>query len=170
MTAATADPDQDRGHDRTTPPSPRQLNADMVSRLLSATATEIPDGEYGLRVLSTTGRRTRHEHLTPVGVLRRGGRRFLVCPDRRRDWPRNLFAHPTCSLRSGARQWWCTAREVTGADAADVVAAYLTVVEAPWALRAFGLGRSPDRASILAALPRFAIFLLDDAERQKGAR
>ncbi|GAB3492934.1 nitroreductase family deazaflavin-dependent oxidoreductase [Flexivirga lutea] len=142
----------------------------MVSRLLSAPETEVADGEHELRVLCTKGRRTGAEHLTPVGVLHLAGRLFLVCPDRRRDWPRNLGADGRCSLRSGAGEQRCEAREVTGDVAADVVAAYLSAVQVPWAVRAFGLGPSPDRASIVSALPRFAVFRLDDVEAGKGMR
>lgn len=142
----------------------------MVARLLTTPASDIAEGRHGLRVLSTRGRRTGREHRTPVGVLRLHDERFLVCPDRRRDWPRNLLADATCALRSGARSCRCTAREITGDSAIEVVAAYLAAVEVPWALRAFRLGRSPDRTPIRSALPRFAIFRLDDAEPERVTR
>lgn len=149
--------------------SPREANAAMTKKLLSAAPVQIPEEGYGLRVLATTGRHTGRSHLTPVGVLRHHGRSYVVCPDRTRDWPRNLRTQPECVIRIGSHRWRCHAAAVTGEPGVEVVAAYLSVVQAPWALRSFGLGEAPDPEEITASFGRFDVFRLDDADRGGGA-
>lgn len=150
---------QPQSHDR------RGTNADMIARLLAAPAEEIPEGGYGLRLLTTAGRHTGRHHRTPVGVLRLDDLAYVVCPDRKRDWPRNLLADPECVVRIGAQRHNCYAVRITGNTAIEVVANYLSVVRAPWALRSFALEDPRDRGQIAAALCRFAIFRLDSRER-----
>ena len=141
-------------------------NAEMIARLLAAAGVAVPDGGYGLRVLTTIGRRTGRAHLTPVGVLRFNAQLYVVCPDRTRDWPRNLLAEPECTVRSGSQEQRYRAVRVTGGAGVDVVATYLSVVQAPWALRAFRLADPTDHEQIAASLGRFGVFRLDSCDRQ----
>lgn len=142
------------------------MNEQMVARLLAAQAEPIREGGYGLRVLEHIGRDSGQPHLTPVGVLMTGAGSYLVCPDRTRDWPRNLLAHPQCVIRAGERRDELTARPVEGDEGIDAVRTYLAVVQAPWAVRAFGLPDDPTRGQIAEQMTRMIVFRLSDV----GAR
>lgn len=133
----------------------------MVHRLLAQQPEPIAAGGYGLRVLQSTGRVSGAAHCTPVGVLRRANSSYLVCPDRTRDWPRNLLAHPRCAIRAGDGQDHRSARPVDGQEGIAAVATYLSVVQTPWALRAFGLSDDPSPEEIAQAMPRMIVFRLD---------
>lgn len=133
----------------------------MVSGLLSSPPAELVEGSYALRVLQTVGCRSGRPRRTPVGVLRRDGCSYLVCPERSRDWAQNLLADPSCVVEAGSAQDRHWAVAVGGAEAVESISAYLTVVDAPWALAAFGLGENPGREQIAAALPRMAVFRLE---------
>ncbi len=139
-------------------------NAALVERLLSTAPGPLAEGGYSLRVLQTVGRRTGLAHRNPVGVLRRLGSAYLVCPDRSRDWVQNLLAQPGCLVRAGDELEQLRAIPVVGGEAGGTVGAYLSVVEVPWARQAFGLGEDPDRQQIAAALPRMAVFRLEQDE------
>ena len=121
----------------------RKANEAMVSRLLFEAEAEPGEGGYSLRVLETTGRRSGRRTLTPLGVLRYGGQRYLVSPDRTRDWVRNLQACAEASVRAGGARWDVRAVPVEGDGAADVVAAYLDAVQVPWARAAFAGPAAP---------------------------
>lgn len=142
--------------------SPREMNQQMVTRLLAMPTESIPEGGYGLRVLEHTGRDSGQPHRTPVGVLARAQRRYLVCPDRTRDWPRNLTAHSQCVIRGGDRREELIAQPVDGDEGIDAVQTYLSVVQAPWALRAFGLPDDPTREHIAQEMARMIVFRLTD--------
>ncbi|WP_228010582.1 nitroreductase/quinone reductase family protein [Nonomuraea phyllanthi] len=136
------------------------LNRMMIDRLLAEPPRPIAEGECALRVLEVPGRRTGERRRVPVGVLRHQGEDYLVCPDRTRDWPRNLAGHPRCTLLAGRSAEERSGVPVPGAGAAEVVAAYLKAVDAPWVKAAFGLGEEPALAEIEQALPRMAVFHL----------
>ncbi len=142
-------------------PSLRQMNEQMVQRLLAQQADAIADGGYGLRVLEHTGRDSAHLHRTPIGVLLRAGCSYLVCPDRTRDWPRNLLAAPRCVIHGGVQRDERCAHPIDGDEGIDVVTHYVSVVQAPWALRAFGLSDDPARDEVARAMPRMIVFRLE---------
>lgn len=134
----------------------------MVARLIAAPAEPIAEGGYGLRVLEHTGRDSGQQHLTPVGVLARAQWSYLVCPDRARDWPRNLIATSRCLIRGGDQCDELSAHPVDGDEGIDVVQTYLSVVKAPWAVRAFGLPDEPSREQIAPQMARMIVFRLMD--------
>lgn len=76
------------------------LNATMTDTILDGPPQPLVDGGYALRVLYTTGRRSGRRRPVPTGVVVLGDRRYLVCPDPRRDWARNLAADPRCVIAS----------------------------------------------------------------------
>ncbi len=137
------------------------MNRQMVDRLSTLPAQPIPDGGYGLRVLDVAGRRSRRTVSTPIGVLATGAARFLVCPDRSRDWPQNLRVAGRATLRGGGASEDVTAHEITGRPAAEVVAAYLRAVTTPWAIRAFAVPDGATPAEIEPELTRMAVFRID---------
>lgn len=139
----------------------QEMNDQMVDRLLHQQPQPLTEGGYALRVLETRGRRTGRVHRTPLGVLLRHGTQHLVCPDRSRDWVRNLDTSPDCLLSTAAGSELTRASSVTASLAAEIVACYLAVVTVPWATKSFGLHDDADLAEIEAALPRMAVFALN---------
>lgn len=153
------------GAARSGPPTPREMNKQMVARLLATPAEPIPSGGYGLRVLEHRGRDSGRAHHTPVGVLAMEEHSYLVCPDRTRDWPRNLEHQPRCAILGSDRRDALEAHSVAGEEGIDAVATYLSVVQAPWALRAFGLPDDPSREQVADAMPRMIVFRLTAEEK-----
>lgn len=147
----------------TRPSAVADVNAQMVDRLLSGVPAPLVEGTCALRVLETVGRRSGRLRRTPVGVLRRAEVSYLVCPDRGRDWPQNLLAHPRCVILAGAERDRYEAVPVEDREALESVSSYLSAVQVPWALAAFGLGKNPDDEQISRALPRMAVFGLNAA-------
>lgn len=145
---------------RSGPPTPREMNEQMVARLLATQPEPIPSGGYGLRVLEHHGRNSGRAHHTPVGVLAMAEHSYLVCPDRTRDWPRNLERKSRCAILGGDRRDALEALEAAGEEGIDAVSTYLSVVQAPWALRAFGLPDDPSREQVADAMPRMVVFRL----------
>ncbi len=141
----------------------------MVKRLVSTPPVPLVEGGYALRILHTVGRRSGQVRSTAVGVLQRNGNSYLVCPDRTRDWPRNLVADQTCLIQAGTERAPFAAIPVEGGEAVDTIGAYLAVVQVPWARRAFGLGENPGREQIGAALSRMAVFRLEPGTNEGAA-
>ncbi|MGH3096209.1 MAG: nitroreductase/quinone reductase family protein [Streptosporangiales bacterium] len=143
----------------------RQINQQMVTRILADDASPLVEGSYALRVLHTRGRNSGEPRSTPVGVTLVAGRRYLVSPDTSRDWVRNLTAHPDCELLagSGSQQEEERFRAVPddGATAAEVVATYLSAMQVPWAIQAFPVSPGASRDEIAAHLDDIAVFRLD---------
>jgi deazaflavin-dependent oxidoreductase (nitroreductase family) len=138
----------------------RAMNDQMVQRLLTGTVAPLPPDGYVLRVLEVAGRETREPRRTPVGLVDHAGAQYLVCPDRRRDWPNNLIAAGRCRMLAGEQRTEYTVTEVTGQEAAEVVSAYLTVVTVPWARSAFGVPPDASVSEIQTHLDRMAVFRL----------
>jgi hypothetical protein len=141
------------------PPDLRAMGQQMIGRLMSAPAQSLVDPGYALRVLEIAGRRSGAPVDTPIGVLARDGRRFLVSPDASRDWVANLRSAGTATLKAGDLTEHISAVELHGPPAAEVVVGYLAVVTVPWAVAAF---RVPDGTSVEEVearhLDRMAVF------------
>ncbi len=138
----------------------RQMNQAMVARLIDEQADPIPEAGYGLRVLEVAGRHSGRPTRTPIGVLHFRGGRYLVCPDRSRDWPQNLRHAGWGTIMAGDVSEPVDAVQIDGTDAAEVVAAYLAAVTAPWAVAAFDLPAHATIEEIVPALTRMAVFRL----------
>lgn len=137
------------------------MNRQMSTRLLAEPAPPLAEGGYTIRVLEVPGRRTGREHQTPVGVLSHAGGRYLICPDRTRDWAENVRAAGMCTLRGGELTESYAAVEVHDRAAAEAVAAYLGVVTVAWAVAAFGLPNGATIEQIIDQVDRMAVFSLD---------
>lgn len=138
----------------------RAMNHAMVARVLATPAQPIPAGGYALRVLEVAGRHSGRPARTTIGVLDHDGRHYLVCPDRSRDWPRNLGTAGRAVILAEDVAEPVRATEVTGRAAAEVVAAYLSAVTTPWAVAAFGLPPNATADDAMAELGRMAVFEL----------
>ncbi len=83
-------------------------------------------------LLTTRGRRTGKPRTTPVVVVERDGRRWLVAPYGPVAWVHNARAAPDVTLRRGRWTQRCVAREVTdAAEAAPVLKRYLAITGPP---------------------------------------
>jgi hypothetical protein len=135
------------------------MGRQMTGRLMVAPAQPLPDPGYALRVLEIAGRRSGAPVDTPIGVLARDGRRFMVSPDASRDWVANLRSAGTATLKAGNLTESISTVELHGRPAAEVVVAYLAVVTVSWAVAAF---RVPDGTSAEEVetrhLDRMAVF------------
>ncbi|MFD5828594.1 nitroreductase/quinone reductase family protein [Lentzea sp. NPDC060358] len=141
--------------------SSSELNAQMITQIIGNPAQPVSDDGYALRVVETRGRVSGEAHRTPLGLTQVGGRQYLVCPDRRRDWVRNLRAHAGCTLLAGGEQQTRQAVGIGGEEAARVVSVYLAAVTAPWALKAFPVPPGASTAEIERHLDTMAVFRLD---------
>lgn len=138
------------------------MNATMTTRILGAPAPPFVEGGYALRVVYTTGRVTGKRRATPLGVVQIDGAQHLVCPERGRDWVRNLAADPRCVLAPGDDER--VAVEAPPATAAPVVAAYLDAMRAmPFALQSFPVTPDAGLDEITAHLDTIAVLRLDPA-------
>lgn len=146
----------------------RRLNTRMVMRLLGAAPDPVAEGGFALRVVQTRGRRTGRPRRTPVGVTQRGGHWYLVSPNPRRDWVRNLAADPACRLLAGEDRQDRHATPIGGAEAAEAVATYLSVVPESAALWAFPFPAGASTTEIAAHLDTIAVFRLDPPEGAAG--
>ena len=76
-------------------------------------------------VLAVRGRKSGRIYSTPVDVLLRGDRRYLVAPRGHTQWVRNAKASGTVTLRRGRVADRYILREVEGREKAEVLKAYL---------------------------------------------
>jgi hypothetical protein len=142
----------------------RTINEQMTAKLIESPAQPLTEGSYALRVLESRGRVTRNARQTPIGVLLRGDRRYLVSPDSSRDWVRNLDHHPECALLAGGERTLWQATKVVGEEAAGAVSGYLSAVTTPWALQAFPIAPDAEPDEIRAHLDRIAVFRLSSVD------
>jgi hypothetical protein len=142
----------------------RAINEQMSGKLLGAPAQPLAEGTYALRVLETRGRVSGAVRRTPLGVLLRDGRHYLVSPDPGRDWVRNLTGDPGCALLAGEERTSWRASRAGGDEAAGAVKAYLSAVTTPWAVRAFPFAPDAGPAEIREHLDQLAVFRLSPTE------
>jgi len=135
------------------------MNAAMSHKILDEPPQPYREGGYALRVVRTSGRRSRQQRSTPLGVVQVEGALYLVSPERGRDWVRNLESDPHLVLDPGADSRTAVAAEP--AQAAPAVSAYLRSMRAPWALRAFPVGPDAGLAEIIDHLDTIAVYRLD---------
>jgi deazaflavin-dependent oxidoreductase (nitroreductase family) len=75
--------------------------------------------------LQVRGRKSGRLYSTPVDVLERGGRLFLVAPRGETQWVRNARASGSVALRKGFRRRTFRLRPVADADKPTLLKAYL---------------------------------------------
>ncbi|BCJ33960.1 hypothetical protein Athai_14630 [Actinocatenispora thailandica] len=135
-------------------------NRKMIERILADPPGQLHRDACALRVLETVGRLSGRPHRTPVGLLEHDGQRYLVCPDRNRDWPANLRARPRCLLAAGSQRIEYRTTPIDDDEAARAVAAYLSATAQPWVSAAFPVHDGASLAQIAAAMPQMAVFRL----------
>lgn len=76
-------------------------------------------------VLQVRGRRSGRLYATPVNVLGRDGRRFLVAGRGHTQWVRNAVASGSVSLKKGRRREELQVRAVSEEEKPEILKAYL---------------------------------------------
>ena len=76
-------------------------------------------------LLQVRGRKSGQLYSTPVNVLDRAGKRFLVAPRGYTQWVRNAAASGTVSLKKGRRSEVFLLRVVSDEDKPEILKAYL---------------------------------------------
>lgn len=82
----------------------------------------------GLRhnyLLQVRGRKTGRLHSTPVNLLERGGKRYLVAPRGETQWVRNARVAGEITLRKRASRLRCRLRELKEEEKPEILKAYL---------------------------------------------
>jgi deazaflavin-dependent oxidoreductase (nitroreductase family) len=117
----------------------------------------------GSRELRVTGRTSGQTRTTVVNLLDVDGARYLVAPRGTTQWVRNLRAAGHGQLRVGRRLEDFRAEELTDADKAPVLQAY--VDKWGWEVGQFfeGVGKHPSQSVLQAIAPGFPVFAVTPA-------
>jgi deazaflavin-dependent oxidoreductase (nitroreductase family) len=92
-----------------------------VNRLTSFMARR---GWGRTEILTTTGWKSGGSRQVPVSPIEVGGTEYLVAPYGEVAWVRNVGADPVVTLRHGSKERQVRLEEVSGEQAAEMVAAY----------------------------------------------
>lgn len=95
----------------------------IVNRLITA-ALDHGIGPKRTFLLGVRGRRTGRLYETPVNLVYREGRRYLVSPYGNRGWARNARAAGKVSLRRGSNNEEVEIEEISGLSAGSVLKQY----------------------------------------------
>jgi len=76
-------------------------------------------------LLQVRGRKTGKLYSTPIDLLERGGKRYLVAPRGRTQWVRNAEATGKITLKKGRFQQSYSLRPIADADKPELLKAYL---------------------------------------------
>jgi deazaflavin-dependent oxidoreductase (nitroreductase family) len=107
---------------------PKVYGVNVPSRLTSAIVTpliRLGVGPRHLHLLSVAGRRTGRIYETPVSLVERDGRRWLVAPYGEREWVKNAVAAGWVGLRRGRRTERVRVEDVPPEERAPILRAYL---------------------------------------------
>jgi deazaflavin-dependent oxidoreductase (nitroreductase family) len=85
---------------------------------------------FDLHLLTVPGRRTGKPYTTPVAVLSRDGRRWLVAPWGERNWVKNARASGWVELRRGRRRRRAAVEEVPPSERAPILRDYVRTIRA----------------------------------------
>lgn len=115
----------------------------------------------GSRVLEVSGRSSGEPRRTPVNLLALDGRRYLVAPRGETQWVRNLRASGSGRLLLGRRGEPFTAVELSDAEKAPVLRAYLKRWKAEVGVFFDGVGPDSSDREMQDAAPRHPVFRLE---------
>jgi deazaflavin-dependent oxidoreductase (nitroreductase family) len=115
-------------------------------------------------LLTTTGRKSGLPRTTPVTLVERDGRRWLVAPYGPVSWVHNARAAGRVSVSRRGRRVDCTVREVTPEEAGPVLKEYLRLTGPP--RRYFDAAPDAPAEQFAAEAGRHPVFELTDAPDQ----
>ena len=82
-------------------------------------------GPAHVYLLQVRGRKTGKLYSTPVDLLERDGKRYLVAPRGRTQWVRKAEAAGEITLKKGSKRQKCHLRPLSEAEKPEVLKAYL---------------------------------------------
>jgi deazaflavin-dependent oxidoreductase (nitroreductase family) len=141
---------------------PRGLTSAIVTPLV-----RLGIGPRHLHLLSVAGRRTGRVYETPVSVVERNGRRWLVAPYGEREWVKNARASGFVELRRGRRRERVRIEDVTPGDRAPILRAYLRQV--PFTRDFFEASPGAPEDEFAAEAARHPVFAIFSDEGRSGA-
>jgi len=110
-------------------------------------------------LLQVNGRKTGRTHSTPVNVLRRGKKLFLVATRGHTEWSRNALVDGNVILKKGRVRLHFTARAVPDIEKPEILKDYLEHFD--WAVRRFFPVSANAAASAFAEISdRYPVFEL----------
>ncbi|MBI4638073.1 MAG: nitroreductase family deazaflavin-dependent oxidoreductase [Candidatus Rokubacteria bacterium] len=110
-------------------------------------------------LLQVRGRKSGRRYSTPVNVLRRDGKRFLVSGRGSTQWVRNALASGTVSLRKGWQHEELRVREVPDHEKPEILKAYLDRHKLT-VQRYFAVPAGAPAEAFRPLAPRFPVFEL----------
>jgi deazaflavin-dependent oxidoreductase (nitroreductase family) len=122
----------------------------------------VPAPQKTSYLLTTRGRRTGAERVTPVNLVCLDGERFLVSPYGDVGWVHNLRADRAVRLRRGRHSERLVADEVEAAPSGPVLRHY--VKQVPITAPFFDAGRDAPVEDFVAEAPRHPVFRLTPPE------
>ena len=144
-----------------TPMTPRMKqegNATMIQQVLQMPIEPYQNGKFVYRVVEIRGRKSGTMRRTPLAVYQYDGTRYLIAPERSRDWVQNLLAAGECLLITKTQQDHCSAVLAFDPGALAAVRTYIGQLE--WASRQFPFTVKDSDAEIISKAEQFAIFRL----------
>jgi deazaflavin-dependent oxidoreductase (nitroreductase family) len=124
--------------------------------LLVGLLTRAGLGPSVYHILTTTGRKTGEPRRTPVIVMKKDGRRWIVSPYGERPWVKNVRAGGAVGLRRGFRTEAVRLEEVDAETAAPVLQDY--VRDVPITRPYFDVAVGAPREAFVAEAPRHPVF------------
>jgi deazaflavin-dependent oxidoreductase (nitroreductase family) len=139
---------------------PGWFTKNVFNRLVGV-GTKLGLSLAGSRVLEVKGRKSGEWRRTPVNLLEFEGGRYLVAPRGNTQWVRNMRVSGGGRLVLGRKVEEFTAKEVTEADRAPLLRAYLEKWK--WEVGAFFNGVGPDASDeeLLRIAPDHPAFKID---------
>ena len=143
----------------------RYLEPDAMTRRVAnplvSGLVKIGVGVRGARILQVRGRTSGEIRSVPVNPLPLDGERYLVAPRGETQWVRNIRAAGSAELRKGRTLESIVVVEVSDADKAPIIRAYLEL----WAMEVGkffdGLTKDSSNTEIDAVAPGFPVFRID---------
>jgi deazaflavin-dependent oxidoreductase (nitroreductase family) len=145
---------------------PRIYGVNVPARLTSALVTPLVRlgvGPRHLYLLSVPGRRTGRVYETPVSLVEREGRRWLVAPYGEREWVKNARVAGFVGLRRGRLRERVRVEEVPVAERAPILEAYLRQV--PFTREFFDASTDDGIEAFAAEAHRHPVFCVSNDER-----
>jgi deazaflavin-dependent oxidoreductase (nitroreductase family) len=113
---------------------------------------------WGSRVLYVRGRSSGQWRSTPVNVLTRDGRRYLVAPRGHTQWVRNLRAAGGGELRVGSKAEQFTVTELADDQKPEILRAYLKRWKLEVGVFFDGVGADAPDSKLLEIAPGYPVF------------
>ncbi|HLG74866.1 MAG TPA: hypothetical protein VKX46_00545 [Ktedonobacteraceae bacterium] len=133
-------------------------NATMAQRVLQMPVVPYEDGKFVYRVVEIRGRKSGTMRQVPLAVFQYEGIRYLIAPERSRDWVQNLQVTGECLLITSKQQEHYHAALTFDPTALAAVRAYIG--QLAWASQQFPFSPNDNDEYIRSKTEQFAIFRL----------